>query len=311
MEQQTPIKRIGFVGVGRMGGPMALNLHRAGFAVRAYDVSPVSLQVVAQAGLEPADSLAAVVDADVVLLMLPSDDAFRELMEGDGGLLGRLRAGQIVIDMSTSMVATSQRLAVLVAERGAVLLDAPVSGGEQGAQSGTLSIMVGGDRAAFERCRPLLAAMSGVVTYIGGNGMGLIAKYVNQMLLTATSCAIAEAFALAAKANADLEAIYQAVRSGFGGSRALDLILPQLISGDMGSGRELTLTHKDGNYALAASEALGGWTPILQLSHELSTQALALGQGSHSVAAITRVYEQKMGVRLVGIANAADRDDDL
>jgi 2-hydroxy-3-oxopropionate reductase len=302
MEDQPTLQQIGFIGVGRMGGPMALNLHRAGFAVQAYDASPASVQTLAQAGLAAADSLTAAADAAVVVLMLPSDDALRQVMEGEGGLLGCLRSGQIVIDMSTSMVATSQRLAGLVAERGAALLDAPVSGGEQGAQAGTLSIMVGGDPAAFERCRPVLAAMGGAVTYIGGNGMGLIAKYVNQMLMEATFCAVAEAFALAARANADLEAIYQAVRSGLGGSRVLDLMLPQLRAGELGSGRELALHHKDGGYALAASETLGAWSPITRLSHELFAEALAAGHGGHSAAAVARVYEQRTGVKLVNDA---------
>jgi len=305
MEQQTAIKRIGFIGVGRMGAPMALNLHRAGFAVRAYDVSPVALQAVAQAGLATADSLAAVVDADVVILMLPSDDALRESMQGSGGVLGRLRAGQIVIDMSTSMLATSQRLAALIADRGAAMLDAPVSGGEQAAQAGTLSIMVGGEPATFERCRPALAAMGSAVTYIGANGMGLIAKYVNQMLMEAVCSAIAEAFALAAKAGADVEAVYQAVRGGLGGSRVLDRMLPQLLAGDLGSGRELTLHHKDGAYALAAAEALGCWVPITELTHALFDQALAAGQGTHSEAAVARVFEERVGVRLVNEAPAA------
>jgi 2-hydroxy-3-oxopropionate reductase len=299
MEHVTPVKQIGFVGAGRMGGPMALNLYRAGFMVRAYDLSPVSLQTLAQAGLEVADSLAAVAETDLVILMLPSDDALRQTMEGESGLIEHLRAGQVVIDMGTSMLATSQRLAALVAERGAAMLDAPVSGGEQGAQAGTLSIMVGGTPATFERCRPVLAAMGTTLTYIGGNGMGLIAKYINQMLMEATFCAVAEAFALAAKANADIEAVYQAVRSGLGGSRVLDQMLPQLLSGDLGSGRELGLHYKDGGYALAAGEMLQAWTPITQLTHELFAQALAAGQGTHSAAAVARVYEQRMGVQLV------------
>jgi 2-hydroxy-3-oxopropionate reductase len=179
------------------------------------------------------------------------------------------------------------------------MLDAPVSGGEQGAQAGTLSIMVGGDPAAFERSRPVLAAMGGAVTYIGGNGMGLIAKYVNQMLMEATFCVVAETFALAAKAQADLDAVYQAVRNGLGGSRVLDQMMPQLLSGQLGSGRELSLHYKDGGYALAASDSLGSWAPVTQLTHDLFAQAIAAGQGVHSAAAVARVYEQRVGVRLV------------
>jgi 3-hydroxyisobutyrate dehydrogenase-like beta-hydroxyacid dehydrogenase len=129
-----------------------------------------------------ARALAAANAATVIVTMLPTDEALQQVVEGPDGLLSQLRAGQVLIDMSTSKLATSQRLAALVAGRGAYMLDAPVSGGEQGARSGTLSIMVGGDRAVFERCRPLLAAMGTTLTYIGGNGMGLVAKLVKSHL---------------------------------------------------------------------------------------------------------------------------------
>jgi 3-hydroxyisobutyrate dehydrogenase-like beta-hydroxyacid dehydrogenase len=305
MEQQPAIRRVGVIGVGRMGGPMALNLHRAGFAVRAYDLSPAALQSAAQAGLTTVASItAAVADADALILMLPSDDALRACVEGDEGVLAHLHPGQVLIDMSTSMLATSQRIAGLVEERGAAMLDAPVSGGEAGAQAGTLSIMVGGDAAVLERCRPLLAAMGATVTHIGGHGMGLIAKYVNQMLMEATFCAVAEAFAMAATANADLDAVYQSVRSGLGGSRVLDQMVPQLLSGQLGSGRELSLHYKDGGYALAAGEVLGAWAPLTELTHALFAEAASLGQGAHSAAAVARVFEQRVGVRLVNDAPA-------
>jgi 3-hydroxyisobutyrate dehydrogenase-like beta-hydroxyacid dehydrogenase len=300
MEQhQSPIHSIAVIGVGRMGGPMALNLLRAGFAVSAYDASPAQLEALARQGVAAADSAqAAASTASAIITMLPSDDVLQRVVEGPEGLLSQMRAGQVLIDMSTSKLTTSQRLAALVAERGAHMLDAPVSGGEQGARDGTLSIMVGGDRAVFERCRPLLAAMGTTLTYIGANGMGLVAKLVNQMLMEAAFCAVAEAFALAASAGADLAAVYQAVRGGHGGSRVLDMMLPQLLSGDLGSGRELTLHHKDGLYALAAAEALGSWAPVTQLTHELFDQALAAGQGIHSAAAVAHVYEQRVGVGL-------------
>ncbi len=283
-----------------MGRPMALNLHRAGFAVRVYDVSPPTLQAAAQAGLATASSPAeATHDADVIVLMLPSDEALCGLMEGEGGLLSHLRAGQIVIDMGTSLLTTSRRLAAQAAERGATLIDAPVSGGVEGAQASTLSIMVGGEPASVERCRPVLAAMGSTITHIGRQGMGLIAKYVNQIVMEASFCAVAEACAMAAKAGADLQAIYQAVRHGLGGSRVLDLMLPQLLSGDLGNGRELTLHYKDGGYALAVGEALGAWTPITALTHEIFAQAMAAGHGGHHASGVARVYEQRTEVQVV------------
>jgi 3-hydroxyisobutyrate dehydrogenase-like beta-hydroxyacid dehydrogenase len=300
MDQHPAIQTIAVVGAGRMGGPMALNLLRAGFAVVAFDMSAAQLDALQRQGIT---SAAAAPDAaraaDTVITMLPSDEALQQAVEGPGGLLEALRPGQVLIDMGTSKLATSQRLAQLIEARGAHMLDAPVSGGEQGARDATLSIMVGGERAIFERCRAPLAAMSATLTYVGGHGMGLVAKLVNQMLMEATFCSIAEAFALAAKAGADLDAVYQAVRGGLGGSRVLDLMLPQLLSGDLGSGRELTLHHKDGAYALAAAAALGSWAPITELTHALFDQALAAGHGAQHATAVAHVFEQRVGVRLV------------
>jgi 2-hydroxy-3-oxopropionate reductase len=299
MDHQSPIHTVAVVGTGRMGGPMALNLLRAGFAIHVYDTSAAQLDELARQGATVAESAqAAAQAAEIVITMLPSDDALRQVVEGTGGLLEALRPGQALIDMGTSKLATSQRLAALVEARGAQMLDAPVSGGEQGARDATLSIMVGGERAVFERCRPALAALGTTLTYIGGHGMGLIAKLVNQMLMEAAFCAVAEAFALAAKAGADVEAVYQAVRGGLGGSRVLDQMLPQLLGGDLGSGRELTLHHKDGAYALAAAESLGCWAPITELTHALFDEAMTAGQGTHSAAAVARVFEERVGVRL-------------
>lgn len=305
MEQHT-ITRIGFIGLGRMGGSMARHLHRAGFLVRGYDVAATVMQAAAADGIAMAESAtAAVSDAQVVILMLPSDEALCQLMEAPGNLLAALPQGVVVIDMGTSALETSQRLAARVAQQGGAMLDAPVSGGEQGASDGTLSIMVGGPESVYEYCRPVLAAMGSVVTYIGASGQGLIAKYVNQMLMEATFCAIAEAFGLAARANADLAAVYQAVRRGLGGSPVLDQMLPQLLAGDLGRGRELALHHKDGGYALAAAELVGAWTPLTELTHTLFDAAMAAEQGSHSAAGVARVYEARSNVHLVHEAAAA------
>lgn len=297
---QSPIQTVAVIGVGRMGGPMALHLMRAGFTVRGYDTSTSQLAALAAQGLTIADSVAeAVADVDLIVTMLPSNDVLEQVIGAPGGLLDLIQPGQLLIDMSTSKLATSQQYAEQLRQRGATMLDAPVSGGEQGAQQATLSIMVGGDQSTFERCQPVFAALGKTITYIGGNGMGLIAKYVNQLLMEASFCAIAESFALAAQAGADLNAIYQAVRNGLGGSRVLDQMLPQLLTGDLGSGRELTLHHKDLSYLLASGEALGAWMPLAQQAHQIFDQAMAAGYGQQSAVAVARVYEQRMGVGLV------------
>ncbi len=300
------MQTVAVIGVGRMGGPMALNLMRAGFTVRAYDPSAAALNMVAQKGVMAASSIqSAAQGADVVITMLPSDQALLDAVEGSTGLLATMQVGQVLIDMSTSKPTSVQRLAALAAERGVAMLDAPVSGGTAGAQNATLSIMVGGERAVFERCRPLLAGLGTTLTYIGGHGMGGIAKLVNQMLMEATFCAVAESFALAAKAGADLAAVYAAVRDGHGGSRVLDQMLPALLSGELGSGRELTLHHKDGAYALATAADLDAWVPMTQLSHELFDQAMQTGEGEHSASAVARVFAERMDVQIGALKRKA------
>lgn len=295
-----PIEKIAVIGVGRMGGPMATHLSRAGFRVCAYDTMPAQLAAVATQGVTIADTLAqAVSGADLIITMLPSNDILIEVVSSPDGILQLIEPGQILVDMSTSQLATSQDLAEQIQQRGARMLDAPVSGGEQGALNATLSIMVGGDRAAFERCRPAFAAIGTTITYIGANGMGLIAKYVNQLLMAASYCAIAEAFTLAVRAGADPEPIFQAVRNGLGGSRVLEQMLPQLLSGDLGTGRELTLHRKDLSYLLASGEALGVWMPIAQQARTTFEQAFADGHGNQSASAVAHVYEQRMGIRLI------------
>jgi 2-hydroxy-3-oxopropionate reductase len=190
------LQRIAFIGTGRMGEPMAAHLLRAGFTLAVADTNPDPLARLAGAGATIADSPATAAEgAELIIAMLPSDEALQEVA---GGLLGQLGPGQIFVDMGTSRLATSLRLAALLRERGAQMLDAPVTGGEAGAQQATLDIMVGGERAAFERCEAALRAMGRKATYVGGHGHGLVAKFVNQMIMEATFGVIAEAFSFAA-----------------------------------------------------------------------------------------------------------------
>lgn len=291
--------KIGFIGVGRMGGPMALNTHKAGFEVAAYDVVPTALRSLDSEGIHTCGSRAEIAaSADVIILMLPSDDALKETMEGTDGLLTVLRPGQIVIDMSTSKLATSRHYAQKASERNAHMLDAPVSGGTGGAQNGTLSIMVGGEQAIYEQCRPVLQAMGKTVTRIGDHGMGLVAKLVNQMLMEATFCAVAESFAFAVKAGADVATVYEAVRNGLAGSKVLDQTIETLLSGNFGTGRELTLHYKDGGYALDAVASVDAWAPVTELSHKLFADALAAGQGEKSAPALVKLFEEQLGVKV-------------
>ncbi len=287
------MKNVAVIGVGRMGGPMAGHAQRGGFNVVVHDVSPAMLDAARANGLRSADSIAAAMhDAHFVITMLPSDEALHQAMQGQDGILAHVQPGQIVIDMSTSKVASSQHFAQALAAAGGHFLDAPVSGGTGGAQNASLSIMVGGAPAAFAAAEPLLRSMGSNVTHIGANGMGLVAKYVNQMVMGAEMLIIAEAFAFAAKSGADLNLVFQAVRHGLAGSRMLEQMVPMLLSDDYGEGRELTLHHKDEGYALAAGAGVGAHMPSTELSHSTLQAAMDAGLGAHHGAAIAKLFGQ-------------------
>jgi 3-hydroxyisobutyrate dehydrogenase-like beta-hydroxyacid dehydrogenase len=286
MNSQT----VAFIGVGRMGEPMAGHVLRHGFPVTAYDVNPAPLQRMGERGATIGASVAeAARSSDIVITMLPSDEALQDISPT---LLDSLQPSQVFIDMSTNRLPTSHRLAQRLADRGVAMLDAPVTGGEGGAQAGTLNIMVGGDADVFTRCLPVLQAMAKVVTHIGPQGHGLIAKYVNQMIMEATFAVVAEAYSFAETLGADRGRIYEAIRSGGAASWVMDLAVPQMLSGAWGQGRELALHTKDGAYVLAAAETAHAWTPMTALSHELFKLAVRQGEGDHSAAALALVYNR-------------------
>ena len=282
--------QVGFIGTGRMGEPMAGHLLAHGFQVTVYDVAPEPLERLAQRGGHVAPSLeAAVQAAEVVITMLPTDEALQGMADT---LVDTMRPGTVLVDMSTTRLTTSRALGVRLADKGVAMLDAPVTGGVGGAQQGTLSIMVGGDALTFARCEPVLEAMASRVTHIGPAGHGLIAKYVNQMIMESTMAAIGEAFSFAAQAEVDTGRVYDAIKGGAAQSFVLDTSGAVVGRGDFGAGRELALHTKDGGYALAAAEAVGAWTPMTAASHELFKLALWQGEGDHSGAALVRVYER-------------------
>ncbi len=284
------ISHVGFIGVGRMGEPMAGHLLAHGFQVTVYDVVAEPLARLAERSAHAAPSLEAAVQAgEVVITMLPTDEALQSMTDS---LVDNLRPGTVLVDMSTSRLTTSRALGVRLADKGVAMLDAPVTGGVGGAQQGTLSIMVGGDALTFARCEPVLQAMASRVTHIGPAGHGLIAKYVNQMIMESTMAAIGEAFSFAAQAGVDTGKVYDAVKGGAAQSFVLDMSGAVVGRGDFGTGRELALHTKDGGYALAAAEAVGAWTPMTAASHELFKLALWQGEGGHSGAALVRVFDR-------------------
>jgi 3-hydroxyisobutyrate dehydrogenase-like beta-hydroxyacid dehydrogenase len=208
-------ERIGVIGTGIMGGPMALNLVKGGFKVTAYNRTATRARALASGGVDVAKSIFEVGDkCSVVITMVPDTPDVLDVVDGDGGLASSMKAGSVLIDMSTVAPGATRELAERLAGQGIAMLDAPVSGGSWGAQQGTLTIMVGGEQATFDRCVPVLEAMGKNITLMGPSGMGQTTKLVNQILVAGTASAVAEALVFASAHGADLLKTIEAVSGG-------------------------------------------------------------------------------------------------
>jgi len=284
--------RVGIIGLGIMGAPMARNLLRAGHPLTVYTRTRARAAGLLAAGAAWADSPAALAAAvDAVVTMLPDTPAVEAVMAGPDGVLAGARAGLLAIDMSTIDPAAARALAERAAETGVALLDAPVSGGEQGAIAGTLSIMVGGAAAAFDRAGPLFAALGKRVTYMGGPGQGQMTKLVNQVVGAGTLAAVAEGVLLAAGAGLDPAAVVEAVGGGAAASWMLAEQAPRMQRRDFAPGFMVRLQQKDLRLALASAERLGVPLPLTAVVQLLFTAVEARGGGELGTQAILTALE--------------------
>lgn len=292
-------ERVGFIGLGIMGGAMAGNLLKAGFEVCVWNRSPAKMEKLAAAGAgtarDPADLAAG---CDVIITCVSDTPDVEEVILGERGVINGIAAGKLVIDMSTISPMASRRIAAQLAEKGAHMLDAPVSGGSEGAARGTLSIMVGGAADQVERARPLFRAMGKAVVHIGGHGDGQNAKIVNQILVVGNALAMSEALLFAQASGLDLEKTLSAVTQGAAGSWMLSNRGPQVLVRDWRPGFTIDLQQKDLRLALSTGDALG--IPLLATSMVFSLyrtlQSRGLGkEGNH---ALIKALEHLSGVRV-------------
>ncbi|WP_338035124.1 NAD(P)-dependent oxidoreductase [Vreelandella malpeensis] len=257
------------IGLGQMGGNMALTLKAAGFAVTGSDVFEQARDRLASQGLEVA-APEALPETDVYLLSLPTSAHVREVLESSPGLLAIAPKGSVIIDTSTSDPSVSRMLAQKVAEAGLAWLDAPVSGGPKGAASGKLGMLLGGDEVVIERVRPILEAMSAKRTHVGGPGSGHVVKLANNYLCAAHLVTTAEAVAMAAKAGVAPEACLAGLNSGSGRSAVSEVNFPEwIVSGRFDSGFTTGLMRKDLRLARDAAQALDLPLPLLQMVVDL------------------------------------------
>jgi len=284
--------RVGVIGLGIMGAPMARNLLRAGHALTVHTRTRARAAELLAGGAAWADSPAAVAAAvDALVTMLPDTPDVEAVIAGPGGVLAGAHAGLLAIDMSTIDPAAARALAERAALAEVALLDAPVSGGEQGAFAGTLSIMVGGDAAAFERAAPIFAALGKRVTHMGGPGQGQMTKLVNQVVGAGTLAAVAEGVLLAAGAGLDPAAMVTALGGGAAASWMLAEQAPRMQRGDFAPGFMVRLQQKDLRLALASAERLGVQLPLTAIVQLLFSAVEARGGGELGTQAIVTALE--------------------
>jgi 2-hydroxy-3-oxopropionate reductase len=291
-----PKHTVGFIGLGTMGREMAANLLRAGHAVRAHDVVPAAVDALAAQGAIPAASVAeAAESADIVVTMLPDTPQVEEVVYGPGGLLASPPRGRLVVDMSTISPQAVRRMHADAAAAGIDLLDAPVSGGPQGARAATLTIMAGGTRAAFDRALPVLRGMGTTITHVGDSGAGQTVKLCNQLICGINLQAICEALALGRACGVDLEQMREVLLGGSAASWMLDRLGPAMISGDAGAGFRIDLMLKD--LRLVQELAYGQAVPLpaTALVTNQYLDARAHGEGGNGNQALFRVYDRMSG----------------
>jgi 2-hydroxy-3-oxopropionate reductase len=286
------MEKIGFIGLGIMGKPMALNLLKAGYPVMVLAKSKAANELVAAGANAVEDNKSIAQNCDILITMLPDSPQVEEMVLGQSGILEGVKAGSLFIDMSTIAPSTAKNLYQLFSEKNVESLDAPVSGGQVGAESGSLSIMVGGSEQAFQRALPVLQCMGKNIVHIGKAGDGQTTKACNQMIVGMTIQAVAEAFTLAKKAGVDLEKMREALLGGFAQSRILDLHGKRIIDRNFTPGFKTRLHRKDMNIALQAGKEFS--VPLYGTAQVAANMdaLIAQGKGEYDHSAIALLMEQ-------------------
>jgi len=288
---------LGFIGLGAMGQPMALNLRKAGHALRVFARNPERARPLVEVGATLANSPFAVAQAVDVLFINVSDDAAVEsVLFGPEGAAAGLGAGNVVVDMGTTSPAATRRFAARLADIGAAWLDAPVSGGEAGAKAGTLSIMAGGSDAAFARIQPLFQTMGKNIVHVGETGAGQVAKACNQIAVSATLLGVAEALTFARKQGVDAAKVRTALLGGSAYSRILEVHGQRMLQRDFAPGFRARLHQKDMGIVLAEAQQANLAVPCAALAGQMLNALVAAGAGELDSSALVTVLERFAGL---------------
>lgn len=285
--------KIGFVGLGIMGKPMAKNLIKDGYEVICYDFNQSNMDEVAAAGASTAKNSQELANqSDIVITMLPNSPNVEAALFSEEGIAAGISEGKIVIDMSSINPVSSQRFAEKLAGLGVEFLDAPVSGGEPKAIDGTIAVMVGGKKKVFDQCYELLLSMASSVTYIGEVGAVNIAKLANQIIVAINIAAVGEALSFATKAGADPELVYQGIRGGLAGSTVMDAKSPMILNRDFDPGFRIELHIKDLQNALDTSHMINAGIPLTAQLMEIMQVLKNDGLEKKDHSAIACYYEK-------------------
>jgi len=292
--------KVGFIGLGIMGRPMAKNLMKAGYKLTVYDkFAKAAVEELVGLGAASAASNKEVAAAsDLVITMLPNSPHVKEAVLGKDGVLEGAKKGLILVDMSSIAPGASQEICAAVKEKGVVMIDAPVSGGEPKAIDGTLAIMVGGDEGAFAAAKPLLEKMGASVVRTGDIGAGNVTKLANQIVVALNIAAVAEAFALSTKAGVNPEAVFNAIKGGLAGSTVMNAKVPMIMDGNFKPGFRIELHIKDLQNALDTAHALGVPIPLTANVMEVMQALKNDGHAASDHSSIARYYEQLAKVEI-------------
>lgn len=290
------MKTIGFIGLGIMGKPMSKNLIKAGYSLVVYDLVKSAVEEVVAKGAKEAPSAAAAAAAsDIVITMLPNSPHVKAVVMGEGGVLEGAKPGLILVDMSSIAPLASQEVAKACAEKGVKMIDAPVSGGEPKAIDGTLSIMVGGDKAVFDEVYDMLLVMGASAVLCGDVGAGNTTKLANQIVVALNIAAVSEAFMLAKKAGVDPGKVFDAIKGGLAGSTVMNAKVPMILDNNFKPGFKIDLHIKDLSNVLETGHAVGSPLPLSAQVMEMMQWLHANGAGQDDHSALAKYYAHITG----------------
>jgi 2-hydroxy-3-oxopropionate reductase len=289
--------QIGFIGLGIMGKPMSRNLLKAGYSLAVYDLATAPLEELVKSGATPAPGCADLAaQSEIVITMLPDGPDVEAAVLGPGGVLEGVKAGSIVVDMSSISPMVSQKVGAACEAKGAEFLDAPVSGGEPKAIDATLAIMVGGKPEVFARVQPILQKLGSSVTLTGPTGAGNVTKLANQIMVACNIAAMGEALVLATRAGLDPEVVFNAVKGGLAGSTVLNAKAPMVIARNFKPGFRIKLHQKDLRNALLAAESLHVPLPMTSMVQQMLIALMNEGKGDLDHSAIVNFVEDLAGI---------------